>query len=149
MKSTIRIKKINGKEYWYEDIPYYDKEKKQIRHKSKYLGKNVNGKPVKVREELNRNPDLLTPSIPRHSFNYGELLPVFSIINDLQIDTHLDDLIDEMEKDMLITLSINRIVRPTAMHNIKTWYEGSALSLEYPELPLTSQNISELLKNIT
>jgi len=40
MKSTIRIKTINGKEYWYEDIPYYDKEKKQIRHRSKYLGKN-------------------------------------------------------------------------------------------------------------
>ncbi len=148
MKSTVRIKKINGKEYWYEDIPYYDKEKKQIRHRSKYLGKNISGKPVKVREELNRNPDLLTSSTPRHSFNYGELLPVSAIINDLQIDTHLDDLIDEMEKDMLITLSINRIVRPTAMHNIKTWYEGSALSLEYPELPLTSQNISEQLKRI-
>jgi hypothetical protein len=49
---------------------------------------------------------------------------------------------------MLITLSINRIVRLTAMHNIKTWYEGSALSLEYPQLPLTGQSISELLKKI-
>lgn len=148
MKSTIRIKKINGREYWYEDIPYYDKEKKQIRHRSKYLGKNINGKPVKVREELNRNQDLLSSSAPRLSFNYGELLPLFFIIEDLQIDTQLNDLVDEMQKDMLITLSINRIVRPTAMHNIKTWYEGSALSLEYPQLPLTSQNISELLKKI-
>ena len=51
MKSTIRIKTINGKEYWYEDIPYYDKEKKQIRHRSKYLGKNIDGKPVQVRSE--------------------------------------------------------------------------------------------------
>ena len=59
MKSTTRIKKINGKEYWYEDIPYYDKEKKQIRHRSKYIGKNIGGKPFKVREELKRNPDLL------------------------------------------------------------------------------------------
>jgi hypothetical protein len=49
---------------------------------------------------------------------------------------------------MLITLSINRIVRPTAMHNIKKWYEGSALSMEYPQLPLTGQSISELLKKI-
>jgi len=148
MKSTIRIKKINGKEYWYEDTPYYDKEKKQIRHKSKYLGKNISGKPVKVREKLKHNPDLLITSTPRQSFNYGELLPLLTIINDLQIDIHLDELVDEMEKDMLITLSINRIVRPTAMHNIKTWYEGSALSLEYPQLPVTSQNISELLKRI-
>lgn len=34
------------------------------------------------------------------------------------------------------------------MHNIKTWYEGSALSLEHPQLPVTSQSISELLKRI-
>ena len=49
MKSFIRTKKINGQEYLYEITPYYDKEKKQIRQKSKYLGKNVNGVPVKVR----------------------------------------------------------------------------------------------------
>jgi len=69
-------------------------------------------------------------------------------LNDLQIDAHLGELIDEMDKDMLITLSINHIVRPTAMHNTKTWYEGSALSLEHPQLPVTSQSISELLKRI-
>ncbi len=128
--------------------PTTTKKKKQIRHKSKYLGKNISGKPVKVREELKHNPDLLINSTPRLSFNYGELLPLLSIINDLQIDPHLDKLVDEMEKDMLITLSISRIVRPTAMHNIKTWHEGSALSLEYPQLPVKSQNISELLKKI-
>ncbi len=27
MKPTLRIKKINGIEYWYEDIPFYDKRK--------------------------------------------------------------------------------------------------------------------------
>ena len=59
MKSIIRIKKINGKEYWYEDIPYYDKEKKQIRHRSKYIGKNVNGSPVKMRSDI--------PSVPHAS----------------------------------------------------------------------------------
>ena len=31
MQVKKRIKKINGIEYWYEDIPYYDKEKKQNR----------------------------------------------------------------------------------------------------------------------
>jgi hypothetical protein len=57
MKSTLRIKKINGIEY-YEDIPYYDKEKKQIRHRSKYVGRNVNGKPVRIRDTLNSNEDI-------------------------------------------------------------------------------------------
>ena len=100
MKSTTRIKKINGQEYWYEDIPYYDKEKKQIRHRSKYIGKNIDGKPVRVRDELKRNPDLLINSTPRLSFNYGDLLPLLAIINELQIDTHLGELVDEMDKDM-------------------------------------------------
>jgi len=31
MKPIVQIKKIKGKEYWYEDTPYYDPEKKQIR----------------------------------------------------------------------------------------------------------------------
>ena len=48
MRSFVRVKKINGQEYLYEITPYYDKEKKQIRQKSKYLGKNVNGVPVKL-----------------------------------------------------------------------------------------------------
>ncbi len=58
MKPTLRIKKINGIDYWYEDIPFYDKEKKQIRHKSKYVGRNVNGKPVRVRDILNSNDNV-------------------------------------------------------------------------------------------
>jgi hypothetical protein len=37
----------NGIEYWYEETPYHDKEKKQIRNKLKYLGKNLNGQPTK------------------------------------------------------------------------------------------------------
>ena len=52
MKSFIRVKKINGQEYLYEITPYYDKEKKQIRQKSKYLGKNVNGVPIRVRRRI-------------------------------------------------------------------------------------------------
>ena len=50
MKPTRRIKMKNGIEYWYEETPYYDREKKQIRHKSKYLGRNIDGQPVQMRK---------------------------------------------------------------------------------------------------
>ena len=63
MKSTLRIKKINGIEYWYEDTPYYDKEKKQIRHKSKYVGRNINGKPIRVRDSLNSSDEISSVNI--------------------------------------------------------------------------------------
>lgn len=149
MKSIKRIKKINGKEYWYEDIPYYDKEKKQIRHHSKYLGKNVNGKPVKVRKVLNGDMDsILLLSSPLTSYGYGELLPVLQIIKDLHIDWYLGEMLNEKQRDMVLTICMNRVVRQTAMHNLKTWYEGSFLSYLYPELPLSSQNISNLLAKI-
>ncbi len=66
MKSFTRIKKINGQEYLYEITPYYDKEKKQIRQKSKYLGKNVNGVPVRVRSQ---------EKIPKKVLSHGEFMP--------------------------------------------------------------------------
>ena len=154
MKSTLRIKKINGIEYWYEDIPYYDKEKKQIRHRSKYIGRNVNGKPVRVRDALNSSDgissnDISPPSSkPINAYNYGEFLPLQKITDELKIGEYLGDLFNEKDRNMILAMALNRVIRPTAMYNLKTWYENSVLSLEWPELPLKSQNISNLLAKV-
>ena len=72
MKSFTRIKKINGQEYIYEITPYYDKEKKQIRQKSKYLGKNVNGVPVKVRSQ---------EQIPKKVLSHGAVLHYYILLS--------------------------------------------------------------------
>ena len=148
MKPIRRIKKINGIEYWYEDIPYYDKEKKQIRHKSKYLGRNVNGEPVRVRDALNSNKDISPVSKPSKAYNYGEFVPLKKITDELKIEDNLGDLFNEKDRNMIISMALNRVIRPTAMHNLKAWYEGSVLSLEYPDLPLKSQNVSNLLAKV-
>jgi len=147
MKSTKRIKKINGKEYWYEDIPYYDKEKKQIRHHSKYLGKNIDGEPVRMRDAMNSSGVFL-PSTSFSSFNYGELLPVLSIIEELHIDRFLGDIFNEDQRNMVLSLCVNRVVRPMALHLVKTWYDASFLSVLFPGLSLSSQNVSNLLSSI-
>lgn len=159
MKSTLRIKKINGIEYWYEDIPFYDKEKKQIRHKSKYVGRNINGKPVRVRDALNSSDEILSDKTssdeisastckPINAYNYGEFLPLQKITDELNIEEYLGDLFNEKDRNMILSMAFNRVTRPTAMYNIKTWYENSTLSLQWPELPLKSQNISNLLAKI-
>jgi len=149
MKSTLRIKKINGIEYWYEDTPYYDSEKKQIRHRSKYVGRNINGKPVRIRDTLNSNDEISLPSSkPIKAYNYGELLPLQKITDELRIGEYLGDLFNEKDRNMILSIALNRIARPTAMYNLKTWYENSSLSLEWPELPLKSQNISNLLAKV-
>ena len=77
MKPTRRIKVKNGIEYWYEETPYYDKEKKQIRHRSKYLGRNVDGQPVRMRSA----PGLRPHGLPQRS-NAQLITPSIKILSD-------------------------------------------------------------------
>jgi len=51
MKTVIRTKKINGIDYLYEITYYYDKESKRTRQHSRYLGKAIDGKPVKSQRD--------------------------------------------------------------------------------------------------
>ena len=136
MTPRRRIKKINGLEYWYEDTPYYNPEKKQTRYHSKYLGKNVNGVPVKVRTEDTPGPSI--SAVPKEAFTHGNLLPLKKIIQELHIDSPLPKLASENEKETILALAINRILHPVAMHLISTWYEESSLSLSDHKLRLTS-----------
>jgi transposase len=145
MKSNVRIKRINGKEYWYEDTPYYNNEKKQIRYHSRYLGKNVHGVPLKVRTDVSETE---RHSAPRTAHTYGHLIPLQAIIQDLHLDEYLKGTATEPDKQSILALALNRVVRPMAMHNIQTWYEETSLILDHSDLPLTSQNISELLSEI-
>ena len=88
MQVKKRIKKINGIEYWYEDTPYYDKEKKQIRHKSKYLGKNIDGQPVKVRSSDMIPSRMVVSSAPKFAYNHGNLLPFKVLLKSFQFRQH-------------------------------------------------------------
>jgi transposase len=147
MKPTRRIKVKNGIEYWYEETPYYDKEKKQIRHKSKYLGRNVNGDPVRMRSapaEL-KEKTKKKPASVRSSFDYGSILALQTIMTELNLDHYLHELLNPSEITMLSGLAFNRIIRPMAMKNVNSWYEGTSLALESPQINLSSQRISEFL----
>jgi transposase len=139
MKSFIRIKKINGQEYIYEITPYYDKEKKQIRQKSKYLGKNVNGVPVKMRSK---------DQIPKKVLSHGEFVPLKKIAEDLDLEKILSEVLPSNEVWPVLTLAMNYAVRPKALTHIQSWYEGTILSESHPDLPLSSQSLSRMLSRI-
>ena len=139
MKSFTRIKKINGQEYLYEITPYYDKEKKQIRQKSKYLGKNVNGVPVRVRSQ---------EKIPKKVLSHGEFVPLKKITEDLELEKILSDVLPTKEVWPVLTLAMNYATRPRALTHIQSWYEGTALSEDHPDLPLSSQSLSRMLSRI-
>lgn len=150
VQPTRRIKKKNGIEYWYEETPYYDKEKKQIRHTSKYLGRNIDGEPVRMRVA----PDdikVKTKKKPVHirsSFDYGSILTLQTVMEELHLDRYLLDILSPSEFAMVRALAFNRIIRPMAMKNVGTWYEGTSLALESPEITLSSQRISEFLGRV-
>jgi hypothetical protein len=138
MKPLRRIKKKNGIEYWYEETPYYDKVKKQIRHKSKYLGRNVDGHPVRMRsapDEIKIKTGKKLASV-RSSFDYGSILILQAIMSELNIDSYIQDLLTPSEVAMIRTLAFNRIIRPLAMKNVSDWYEGTSLALESPQINL-------------
>jgi transposase len=139
MKSFTRIKVINGQEYLYEITPYYDKEKKQIRQKSKYLGKNLNGVPVKVRSK---------DHIPKKVLSHGEFIPLRKIAADLNLEHILSEALPANEIWPVLSLAMNYVVRPRALTHIQSWYEGPILTEDHPDLPLSSQSLSRMLSRI-
>jgi len=137
MKKFTRVKKVGGHQYVYEITPYYDKQTKNSKQKSKYLGTLVNG-------------DIRRPrsSPPRSSFDYGEFLPFMKVMDELSVKSILHSLLPRQEADSVLTLALNRLVRPVAMMNVRTWFEGTYLSKLYGDLPISSQNLSEFMDRL-
>jgi transposase len=136
MKKFTRIKVINGKEYIYEITPYYDPETKKIRHKSRYLGKNVEGTPVRVRDK-----------VPRRAYTYGELVVFVEIIKELDIKEIFKKYLSETEITLLLALVLNRATYPLSLRHIGSWYEGTYL-YEEQGAKITGQKLSRLLEKI-
>ncbi len=137
MKPFTRKKTINGIEYLYEITPYYDKETKKIKQHSKYLGKDVQGEPVVVRSKL-----------PRRTYSYGEFIPSLDITNQFKFYEILTQYLSEKEAKVILTLAHNRVIRPLALNNIASWFDGTILKKLYDDLPLSSQSLSNLLHKI-
>ena len=117
--------------------PYYDSKTKKTRHRSRYLGKDIDGKPKRMRQTL-----------PRHIYSWGEFQPLMKILDEYKIEDNLTRYLSEKEANTLITLALNRVVRPLAMHQINSWYDGTYLLKKYGELPLSSQTLSTLLDKV-
>ncbi|MBP7700143.1 MAG: hypothetical protein KA091_01215 [Methanoregulaceae archaeon] len=45
-------------------------------------------------------------------------------------------------------MAMSQVIRPCALSHIKSWYEGTVLSEDHRDLPLSSQSISNLLSPI-
>lgn len=138
MKKFTRIKERGGHKYAYEITPYYDPGTKNTKHKSKYLGKVVDGEIVPPRSY----------KPPRYSFDYGAFLPFMKVQKELAVGDILRSILPEGQADTVLAVALNRLVQPVAMTNARTWFEGTYLSKEYGDLPLSSQSLSELMERL-
>ena len=123
------------------------RRKKQIRHRSKYLGRKVDGQPVRMRsapDEVKEKTKKKTVAV-KSSLDYGSIFVLQSIMDDLKRDRYLEVLLPVLEVSMVRALAFNWIIRPTAMKNFDSWYIGTSLLLETPQINLTIQRVSELL----
>jgi len=153
MEPIRRIKKVDGREYWYEETPYYDPVSKQTRYKnSKYLGRNINGKPVRMRDASKEVRDQIKnnarPPVIRSAYNHGSILLLDRIAQDLHLNQYLNELFGTADAALVTALVFNRILRPMAMKDLGTWYTGTTLALDSPQITPTGQRISELLARI-
>jgi hypothetical protein len=135
MKSFVQVRKRGRNEYLYEVTPYYDSEKKQIRQKVRYLGKNVDGKPVKKQMS----------GRPRQALAYGEFQPLLKIVEELGVGKILGDMLGDVKARTLLLLAFNRVLRPLSMRNVMRWHESVYL---YKDLDVSGQRLSEFLETM-
>ncbi len=138
MKKFTRIKERAGHQYAYEITPYYDPKTKNTKQRSRYLGKVVDGEIVPPRSY----------KPPRYSFDYGAFLPFVKVQEELSVDDVLRSILPDRQADTVLALALNRLVQPVAMTNVRTWFEGTYLSRDYGDLPLSSQSLSELMERL-
>lgn len=137
MKSFVRIKEVYGNLYAYEITPYYDKKTKNTKQKSRYLGVYKDGKIMPKRIKL-----------PVCVFDYGEFLPFQKILDEMPVVEILKSFLSEKQVNTILALTFNRLIRPVAANNVRSWYEGTYLSKLYGDLPLSSQSISDFMGQI-
>jgi transposase len=145
----VRFQIIHGVKYWYEDYPYYDQSKKQMRHKRKYIGRDdTNGQFIPSRNynknKLSENKEL-NDSLPSRKL-YGATYLLDCLANQIGL---IDDLKSIFPNNYLQILSIVYYIiieNGTALYRFqkfdKTHYHPFG-----KDIP--SQRISELLSNIT
>jgi transposase len=146
--ATVRFQFIHGIKYFYQDYPYWDKEKKQTRHKRTYIGhedKNGGFVPSKVKNIQDNQLIIEINGLPSHKY-FG----VSYLLDNIVDRIHLKDDLKEIFPDdylEILSLAYYRIVTGgAAYYRFEKWHKKH----HHPgDMPICSQRISELLPEIT
>jgi hypothetical protein len=86
--------------------------------------------PLEVTEKIKKKNNSVIIS---SSYEYGSVLILNSIMQELNLDKYLYGMFKDTEVPMVTALAFNRILRPLAMNHIDSWYRGTTLALDDPK----------------
>ena len=112
---TREIKVINGKEYEYEVSMIWDAGHRKRHKVSRYVGKIVDGKTVRIRDVV----------AVKGVYEIGHLELIWKIIPDIIASLRKEFPDDFMRK---MALAMNRVIYPMPLKSVKAWVEKTHLA---------------------
>ena len=158
--SYIRYKKVGDTEYAYEITAYWDKDKKHSLQKSKYLGIVLDKEDGIFQEVKRRKRDLNGKVISnpnRQATQYRNEKEIVSfgsgyltkkLIEEDDVGKIFADLLPKAKLKTLKSLLSYRLINGAAMYLANDWYEGDISKHLLPSSAMSSQAISNFLKEL-
>jgi hypothetical protein len=143
-KRGVKIKKINGRYYAYDMISYWDKTAKKYKKHSVYLGV-VSNKETKeyIPKSQSAKEKILEPEI---IISFGDSYAINEVVRASCIDRKLKTL--GINYDTLMSLVCFKLIKSSAMQYAQVWSNGNYVTNMYPRAEISSQKISEFLKEL-
>jgi transposase len=137
--SYIRYITRNEKTYAYEVTALWDKELKQSRSKTVYLGR-VDPETKNISKLTKKNPEQ-----EKLILDFGDGYFLLEYIKNFEFSNIF---IDKIFKKIpaILPLMIYRLCNQSAMYNCENWLDGNVLNLLCKNGELSSQRISDMLK---
>lgn len=137
--SFIRFQKFGKQDYAYEITAYWDKKTKSPKQKSRYLGVVIDKeKKIFERRIQHRENERLI-------LDYGDAFLIKKFFEQTGFEQLLQRVFGNALQNILALLSY-RLCHGSAMMYAKTWFDGSYAKLQYRDVDLSSQRVSEFLK---
>ena len=142
-KRGIKIKKINGNEYAYDTVSYWDKENKRYRKKSVYLGKITN---PETKAYIPKNANAVN-SDEELIMVFGDSYSIAKTIENSIFGEVISGVIPK-ESDTLMSLICYKLLKSSSMQYAQSWAKGNFVSRLFKASDLSSQRISDFLKKL-
>lgn len=135
----IRYKKFGRREYAYEVKTYWNKETKKPRQKNRYLGVVIDKDKKLFRMKRKEHEKLI--------LDFGDAYILHNFLEKIRFVDMIKKAFAD-KTDYLLSLLSYKLCYGSAMRYARTWFEGSYAKMQYKDVDLSSQRISEFLKTI-